>query len=54
MTKNCSSDNFRSGFKILFFSQPVYSSLFAADEGANPETAGRIQRLRNNIIRPMH
>ena len=35
------SDNFRAGFKILSFSQPVYS-LFAADEGTNPETAGRI------------
>ena len=34
------SGNFRAGFKILSFSQPVYS-LFAADEGTNFETAGR-------------
>ena len=34
------SDNFRAGFKTLSFSQPVYF-LFAADEGTNPETAGR-------------
>ena len=39
-TKVTTSDNFRVGFKTLSFSQPVYS-LFAADEGTNPETAGR-------------
>ena len=40
--KVTASDNFRTGFKTLSFSQPVYS-LFAADEGTNPETAGRIE-----------
>ena len=34
------SDYFRTGFKTLSFSQPVYP-LFAADKGTNPETAGR-------------
>ena len=35
-----SESAFRTGFKTLSFSQPVYS-LFAADEGTNPKTAGR-------------
>ena len=39
-TKVTPNDNFRAGFKTLSFSQPVYS-LFAADEGTNPKTAGR-------------
>ena len=38
--KVTTSDNFRAGFKTLSFSQRVYS-LFAADKGTNPETAGR-------------
>ena len=38
--KVTTSDHFRAGFTTLSFSQPVYS-LFAADEGTNPETAGR-------------
>ena len=40
-TKLTTSDNFRAGFKTLSFNQPPYS-LFADDNGANPETAGRI------------
>ena len=39
-TKVTTRDDFRTGFKTLSFSQPVYS-LFTADEGTNPETAGR-------------
>ena len=38
--KVTTSDNFSAGFKTLFFSQPGYS-LFHADKGTNPETAGR-------------
>ena len=39
-TKVTTSDNFCAGFKTRSFSQPVYS-LFAANKGTNPETAGR-------------
>ena len=39
-TKLTTSDNFRAGFKTMSFSQPVHSQ-FAADEGTNPEMAGR-------------
>ena len=38
-TKVTTSDNFRADFKTLYFSLPVYS-LFAANDGTNPETAG--------------
>ena len=38
------SANFRAGFKTLSFSQLVYS-LLAAEEGTNPETAGRTDWL---------
>ena len=39
-TKVTTSDNFRASFKTLIFSQPVFT-LFAADNGTNPETSGR-------------
>ena len=39
-TKVTTSDNFRTGFKTLSCSQPVYS-LFTADKETHPETVGR-------------